>query len=138
MGASGVTEPAPPVNFTKVFEEVFPTYLALGMTYDQFWRDEPKLVIAYREADEIRRKRENTVLWLQGMYVAEALQATVGNMFAKGQKHQYPEEPYPITKVEQEERKRRAEIAKMERIKAMVTARVLAMNAKMGGQKHDE
>ena len=107
------------------------------MTYEQFWLDEPKLAKAYRKADELRQKRENTMLWLQGVYVAEALQATVGNMFTKGQKHQYPEEPFAITKAEQEERKERAEKAKIEQIKARFMARALSMNTKLGGQKND-
>ena len=113
-------------------------YLAMGMTYEQFWNDDPVLVKAYRKADDIRRKRENTALWLQGIYVAEALSATVGNMFSKGQKHQYPAEPFPISQAEHEERVEREQKARMERIKAKFTARALAMNSKMGGQKHDE
>ena len=137
MGESGLT-PAPIQKFTSVFNEVFPTYLAMGMTYEQFWLDDPNLVIAYRKADDIRRKRENTTLWLQGIYVAEALSATVGNMFAKGQKHQYPAEPFPISKAEHEERQERERKARMERIKAQFTARALAMNSKMGGRKYDE
>ena len=104
------------------------------MSYEQFWYGEPSMVIAYRKAHELRRKQENTWLWLQGMYVAEALSATVGNMFSKGNKHQYPAEPYPISLVEQEERREREERMKMERIKAAFTARALAMNTKMGGQ----
>lgn len=125
--------PAPRKSFTEFFEEVFPIYLALGMTYELFWLGDPLLVKAYRQADELRRKRENGVLWLQGLYVAEALQATVGNMFTKGQKHVYPEEPYPVTQAEQQERREREQRAKMERIKAAFTARALGVNAKLGG-----
>lgn len=137
MGESGVT-PAPVRRYTEVFNEVFPTYLVMGMTYEQFWDGDPALVIAYRKADDMRRKRENTMLWLQGIYVAEALSSTVGNMFTKGQKHQYPTEPFPISQAEHEERKEREQKARMERIKAQFTARALAMNSKMGGRKHDE
>ena len=36
--------------------------------------------------------------------MAEALRATVVNMFSKGQNHQYPAEPFPITADEQQER----------------------------------
>lgn len=104
----------------------------MGMTYEQFWLDDPALARAYRKADEIRRRRTNEELWLGGIYVAEALSATVGNMFTKGQKYQYPAEPKPITRDEIEERKAREQRQRMEKIKAAFTARALNMNAKMG------
>ena len=117
---------------------MFPTYLAMGMTYEQFWDGDACLVKAYRSADSIRRRRRNEEMWLEGIYMVEALSATVGNMFAKGAKHQYPQEPFPITVEEQQERKEREQKAKMERIKAAFTAKALAMNAQMGGKTHDE
>ena len=108
-------------------------YLAMGMTYEQFWDGDANLTVVYREADEIRRRRRNQELWLEGVYMVEALSATVGNMFTKGTKHQYPSEPLPITVAEQQERKEREEKAKMERIKARFTAKALSMNTRIGG-----
>ena len=110
----------------------------MGMSWTQFWIDEPELAVAYRKSDMIRKRRKNEELWLEGMYVAEALSATVGNMFAKGQKHQYPAEPFPITADEQQERREREEKARMERMKAAFIARSLRMNAKLGGKPNDE
>lgn len=118
-----------------MFEDVFPYYLSIGMTYELFWLEEPKLVISYRKADEISRRRQNGEMWVNGMYTAEALAATVGNMFAKGNKHKYPDEPFPITEQENRERIERAQKAKMEKMKALFTAKALAVNAKMGGEK---
>ena len=129
MGDGQVTKA--PETWTEIFENVFPYYLAMGMSYGQFWDDEPKLCIAYRKADEIRRRRMNEELWLNGIYTAEALASTVGNMFNKGTKHYYPNEPKPITRDEVLERRERAEKAKMEKIKAAFTARALSLNAKM-------
>ena len=106
----------------------------MGMTYEQFWDGEVELAPAYRRADEIRRKRKNEELWLQGVYVAHALSATVGNMFSKGTKNEYPTEPIPITAAEQQERKEREQKARMERIKAAFVAKALRMNAKIGGE----
>lgn len=100
------------------------------MTYDQFWLGDPALCGAYRKADEIRKKRMNEELWLNGIYTAEALASTVGNMFSKT-KYKYPSEPKPITVMEIEERKERERKAKMEKIKAAFTAKALAVNAKM-------
>lgn len=116
-----------------MFEAAFPIYLAFGMSYELFWEAEPALAQAYRKADEIRRRRVNEELWLAGIYTAEALSATVGNMFSKS-KHAYPSEPIAITESERQERLEREQKAKMERIKAAFTARALGMNANMGGK----
>ena len=122
-------------NFTSIFEEVFPYYLAVGMSYEQFWYDPPELVIAYRRADEIKKRRVNEELWLAGIYTAEALASTVGNMFSKGSKYQYPAEPKPITVSEAKERQEREQRARMEQIKARFTARALSLNAEKGANE---
>jgi hypothetical protein len=129
---------SPQKSFTEYFEEIFPAYLAMGMTWTQFWLEEPKLAVAYRRAEMIRKRRINEELWLQGIYVAEALNATVGNMFSKGQKHPYPAEPLPLTADEQQERREREEKARMERMKAAFIAKSLQVNSKLGGKPNDE
>ena len=131
MGDGEITSPRQ--SFTEFFEAVFPAYLAMGMTWTQFWLDSPELAVAYRKADAMKKRRRNEELWLQGMYVAEALNATVGNMFSKGQKHPYPSEPYPLTEEEQKERRAREEKARMERMKAAFIAKSLQVNTKLGG-----
>lgn len=108
--------------------------MAIGMSYDQFWNGDPEIAKVYRKADAIRQRRMNQELWLEGIYMVNALSATVGNMFTKGQKNQYPAEPLPITLEEQQERKEREQKARMERIKAAVTAKALLVNAKIGGE----
>ena len=70
-------------------------------------------------------------MWLSGIYVREALASTVGNMFSKGSKHEYPSEPMAITVSEQKERMERMQKARMEKIKASFTARALSVNANM-------
>ena len=116
-------------SFTEIFEEVFPYYLAIGMSYEQFWCYDPSLVKAYRRADEIKKRRMNEELWLCGIYTGEALASTVGNMFSKGAKHQYPSEPKPITISEVKERKERERKRKQEEMKAKFMARALSVNA---------
>ena len=125
-----------PHTFTEIFDEVFPQYLVMGMSWEQFWEGEPSLVRAYRKADSIRRRRMNEELWLSGMYTAEALASTVGNMFSK-KKYKYPAEPRPITPLEIQERRERERKAKMERIKAAFTSRALSVNQRMGAKEND-
>ena len=70
----------------------------------------------YRKAEEMRQKRKNEELWLQGMYIYEALcdVSPLLHAFAKrGTKPTpYPDHPYSITNKEreaEEERKRKRE-----------------------------
>ena len=133
MGADEIAQES---SFTEIFDNVFPYYLAIGMSYELFWEAEPSLAVTYRKADSIRRRQKNEELWLNGIYTAEALASTVGNMFSK-RKYNYPAEPKPITKDELEERRNREQKAKMERIKAAFTARALAVNRKIGGAGND-
>jgi hypothetical protein len=129
---------SPHKTYTEIFEELFPAYLAMGMTWEQFWIGESELATAYRKADAIRKRRRNEELWLEGVYMAEALRATVGNMFSKGNKNKYPAEPFPLTADEQQERREREEKAKMERMKAAFIAKSLQVNTKLGGRPNDE
>lgn len=135
MGCDQVTEDQPR-TYTEIFETVFPYYLAIGMSYEQFWEGSADLVKAYRKADEIRRRRMNEELWLCGMYTADALTATVGNMFSK-KKYNYPSEPRPITKDEAEERRERERREKAEKIKAAFIAKALNVNKRVGGGSND-
>lgn len=82
----------------------------------------------YRESHKIQRKRTNEELWLGGVYMTEAIAATVGSMFSK-QKYEYPSEPKPITEAEIEERREREARERMERMKAKFIARALTINA---------
>ena len=109
-------------TYTEQFYDVFPYYLSIGMTYDQFWNDDASLVIYYRKADEMAIERKNHELWLQGMYIYDALcdvAPILHSMAKKGTKARpYPEQPYSITaaqrKREKEEQERRiAEKGKM-------------------------
>lgn len=112
---SGCKSHSPFLTYTEQFYEVFPYYLSIGMTYEQFWNDDPSLVIYYRKANELAIERKNQELWLQGLYIYEALcdvSPLLHAMAKKGTKAQpYSEKPYSITaaqrKREKEEQERR-------------------------------
>ena len=97
---------SPLSTYTERFNEFFPYYLSIGMTYEQFWEGDPMLCKYYREAEELRNEKKNQELWLQGAYIYEAIAdlAPILHAFAKkGTKPQpYCEAPYPITKKQQE------------------------------------
>ena len=116
----------------NIFEEVFPFYLSIGMTYEQFWEGQPSLVVFYRQADELNRKRRNQEMWLQGRYIYEAIGSFAEILPAfpkKGAKvHPYMDELIPITMAEADECKEREKKEKMERIKQRMISRALELN----------
>ena len=104
-------------TYTELFEKLFPYYLSIGMTYDQFWKQDPTLVKYYREAEKLRNNKRNEGYWLQGMYIYEAIcdVAPILHAFAKNgtKPRPYPDRPYAITKeqVKEQEIEREKKIA---------------------------
>lgn len=100
------------------------------MTPEQFWDGENDLPKYYRQADKIKRDRENFNAWLQGMYFYEALSdvSPVLRAFAKNgtKAHSYSSKPYELYKRENNVKKEKSEekydpgIAYMEMIMANV------------------
>lgn len=101
---------SPFLTYTEQFYEMLPFYLSIGMTYEQFWEGDPALTTYYRHANELKIERKNQELWLQGLYIYEALcdVAPIMNAMAKkGTKPRpYPGQPYAVT---EKQRKREAE-----------------------------
>lgn len=92
--------PRPDTTYSEQFRAAFPYYLAIGMTEEQYWDRDPQLAKYYRRAEEMRNEKRNQELWMQGMYIYEALcdVAPILHSFAKkGTKpHPYAEAPYPL------------------------------------------
>lgn len=105
-GGAGI-QSAPLFTYTQQFEENFPYYLAIGMTEEQYWDGDPQLAKSYRKAEEIRNEKKNQEMWLQGLYIYEALcdaAPLFHDLAKKGTKaHKYTEKPYAITKSAREQ-----------------------------------
>lgn len=123
-----------------MFEEAFPYYLAMGMTYEQYWEGDSDLVRFYRKAQEIRRDEMNRQAWLQGMYVYEAIAdiAPILHAFAKkGTKaRKYSDKPYEFKRPEKKtvsnaglSKTDREAKARSDRIKAQMMAAMNRNNA---------
>lgn len=103
INTRGTTEQGVPrVSYTEIFEKAVPQYLAIGMTWEQFWDGPCDLVKYYRKAQEIRSELQNEQNWLLGMYVCQAAAQAI-----HGKKAPYPKEPYPLDTEMGRERKRR-------------------------------
>ena len=107
------SEPSETKSLAELFTEIFPYYLAMGMSYDEFWHGSPSLVRAYRKAHEIKQKNDEFARWRQGMYVYDALLrvSPILRAFAKGdvKPKEYPDRPYPLTEKEAREQEEQRE-----------------------------
>lgn len=114
-------------SLTEVLIELCPSYMAMGMTYEQFWHCNTKVHKAYREAWNIKRKNDEWARWRQGCYYFTALMcaAPVMKPFVKDAKPgKYPDEPWPITQKEADEQQAERERAGYEKALAQRRAEI--------------
>lgn len=115
MGSSGLKSEqkrVESISLTTLFEKWCPVYMSYGMSYDEFWKESPYRAKFYREAHELKLKQKDELMWVQGMYIYEALceVSPVLHAFSKkGTKPlPYSEKPYlskidkKVTKAEKE------------------------------------
>ena len=117
---------------------MFPYYLSIGMSYEEYWQKDPGLVVAYRKAEELRNEKRNEEMWLQGMYIYEAL-CDVSVVIPRVSKRKvkpvaYPTKPYPL-RSEQKRNQEREARAKMEKMKAQMEAFATRINQKFTKRK---
>ena len=131
MGVS-IDTPKVRIRYGEIFNRYFPIYLSYGMTYSQFWDEEPELAIAYRKSYEISLKQRNTEMWLNGVYTKKALESTIVNMFKKKgeEPFEYPKEPLPITEKEAKEMEERMAKERFERMKQQMILASQVVNRK--------
>lgn len=102
------------------------------MTPEQYWDGDVLLAKYYREADELRNKKINQQLWLQGMYIYDAVSCLVPVLRAfskKGTKAKpYPSEPYPLNDGDENKSKKRKEKKTYSKGKAYMEAMMANVN----------
>ena len=98
MGCELLKDNAPTREKTnaEIFEEAFPFYLAIGMSFAEYWAGDPILARYYRKAYQIKQDEMNHNAWLHGLYIFDAVSTVFYNAFKKKNdpnKH-YAEKPY--------------------------------------------
>lgn len=118
-------------QLTPHFEELCPTYLAMGMTYDEYWNNDVCIAPMMRRAHAIKMRTENQMLWLQGRYIYDVLTQLypLYNGWAKGEVSPYTSEPYPLTVQEDKERKEAKSKAEMERVRKYLERKMSKYNS---------
>lgn len=97
------TKQTSPTPYGDMFDELFPHYLLMGMTPEQYWDGESPLKKAYRKAYQMRLENEQKLAdrnnWYMGQYIMCVLQCVpllVGglNVKASTQLPEYPNKPF--------------------------------------------
>ena len=81
----------------------------MGIRVEEFWKLNFKKLHPYIVADNIKRERENYMLWLQGLYIYDAVGAVVGAALSKPghKKPEYLKEPIRITPLTEMEKRQK-------------------------------
>lgn len=143
-GGGGDKSPASCFAYNEKFKELFPFYLAIGMTYDEYWNGDCELTKYYRKAFNIKQELENQLAWLQGMYFYEALIDVSPALRAMGAKRpkSYPKEPYNCYRKEETKTAKKQKAQKND-TKAKQVMEIFAVNfnkkfEKKGGSSNGE
>lgn len=140
-GGGGDQRPAALFAYTEKFYEVFPYYLAIGMSYEQFWEQDCDLVKYYRKASRIKQDLQNQEAWLQGAYVYEALidASPVFHSLAKKRMKPVPYRDSPYELFGQSDTKKRKTIQEKhdEKAKAYMEAFMVSINKKFQAKGGD-
>ena len=93
------TEPAegqPSKTGAEIFDEMFPFYLSIGMSPAEYWDGDNDLPRYFRKAYLLKQEQQNQMAWLQGLYIYQALNATLSQAFAGKGKQGTPYLEKPI------------------------------------------
>lgn len=96
--------------------------MALGLSWEDYWRGDPMMVPAAREADRLRADRENRVAWLHGLYTYRAVAALAPTLNALSKSRRAREYPSPVT-LDPQEAAREREARGIEYMRAMMDGR---------------
>ena len=139
MGSSGLkskNKSVESISLTTLFEKMCPIYMSYGMSYDEYWYESPYRVKFYREAYELKQKQKDEQMWVQGMYIYEALceVSPVLHAFSKsGTKPlPYARKPYlsDMTIDKEDEKRKKQQQIENERLIAQIHFQNWARNTK--------
>lgn len=118
------------------YNDICPYFMAIGMSYDDFWYKSPHIAKMFLKAHKIKQKQRNEEMWLQGyyVYIAVASVSPVLHAFAKkGTKPlPYLKEPLAITKEEFDKQQEKARLAR----KNAFIARLMKSATRKGGSNN--
>lgn len=128
---NGDGDKSSPLSYHEMCKNLCPDYMAMGMTAEEYWNGDPELTIYYRKANKLKAKDENYNMWLQGMYIYEAL-ICASPLFRSLANHPkpipYPDKPYALGEEERKERTKNQEEEKDLKNQAIIKSWVDRVN----------
>lgn len=137
-GRNGTDHSSLPTSYTTYFDQLCPYYINAGMTYDQFWNDDPMIAKAYRKAHDMKLEEENFELWLQGKYIYDALccVSPIFRAFSKAKKPiDYHDQPFALKTEYSEVRQKQKETESDHKAREMMEAFATKFNQKFKEKK---
>ena len=115
MGTEFLNSPTPSKTYTEIFEESFPFYLAIGMSFAEYWEGDAKLAQYYRKAYQIKQDEIKNNAWLQGLYFYDAVSTALHNALrgmgkTKPPAKDYAKQPYEFNKKNKTEQEKAKEV----------------------------
>ena len=108
------------------------------MSYSDYWDGDPIIAKYYREKFRCDIDRKNTEMWIQGMYVYDAILRCSPVLNALSKNHEpveYMGEPIPLNKNESKEKENRMNEKRLQAGKNRMMAWMETVNAKMMKEK---
>lgn len=114
---------SPSLTFSEYADYLCSYYMAIGVPEKEYWHGDPTHLKYYVKAHEFKNEQRNEELWLQGLYIHNAVGVVLSNAFAKKgtTPEKYMEKPIRITPLSEEEKQRNAETER-QKIIANLTA----------------
>ena len=101
-------KPKSDTPIADMLDKLCPYYMALGVTYDEFWNGDYTHLKYYIEKNKLENGKRNHELWLQGLYNYIAFTTALENAFSKkgSAPKRYIEKPLRITPLSEEEKRK--------------------------------
>ena len=119
---------APKSEFGEYLDIVCPYFMLYGMTWHDFWSESIDRFHDYWQRYQFDIERRNQELWLQGLYIQEAVAAVLDIKH----KVKYPEKPHRLTEMTEKE-KENENRRKVEQLREMLMEHKRRWNAKHNG-----
>ena len=90
----------------RLFSETFPYCRLLGMSEEQFWRANPRIIKTWEKAFRQRTEHQNFMNYILGAYILDAVYVGVGkNLHGRKFKGAYPDKPVRVFPMTEEEKR---------------------------------
>ena len=89
-------------NLTAWLEELCEYYMAMGVSFDEFWFGDYCRLKFYERAYYNQQKKKDHDIWLQGAYFYHAISASLASQFGGDSRAEYPKQPFGYEKPEEQ------------------------------------